>query len=301
MITGHAEPFSSADSVYLRLRVSGNNNMQQLSILLRNLSCETWERIGFSRNRNGLKIFETTITQNIIFNIHLHKPSNFIIYEATDEKTNGNDIELFIETKKGFLFLAIQSKIIYKKENYLKMEHGNQLDDLMNYAFSRGGKPFYLLYNYSKDFRFKDTVCGIPCNEKDFGCTLIGAEYLLENYAFKKTNKHGEKKWNIPSFSDLHPQYAIPWFILTSCLRNVNNGVGLLQKVFPYIRADDSTQIRLYSWGDISQSVDWHPLTLVNGYIGEPELNPYVAYSNSDNLNVNDRFAPKFRMIFRSE
>ena len=28
---------------------------------------ETWDRIGFARTRKGLKIFETTITQNLIF------------------------------------------------------------------------------------------------------------------------------------------------------------------------------------------------------------------------------------------
>lgn len=275
--------------------------MKQLSSLLRNLSRETWERIGFSRNRTGLKIFETTITQNIIFNIHLQKPSNFIIYEATDENTNGNDIELFIETKEGFLFLAIQSKIIYKKENYPKMEHGNQLYDLMNYAHSRGGIPFYLLYNYSKDFLFKDIVCGIPCIEKDFGCTLIGARYLSENYAFKRTNKHGKRKWNIPSFSDLHPQYAMPWFILTSCLRHIENCDGLLQKVFPYIRSDYSTQFDMYSWDDISQSDDWYPFTLAAEYIEEPVEPPDLIYSTLDNHNVNKKFAPKFRMILLSK
>ena len=281
--------------------------MIELSTLLRNLSCETWERIGFSRNRSGLKIFETTVTQNLIFNIHRQKPDNFIIYEAIDEKTNGNDIELFVETKEGFLFLAIQSKIIYKTEKYPQMEHGNQLDNLMNYALLRGGISFYLLYNYSKDFMFKDAVCGIPCNEKDFGCTLIGADYLSRNYATKKTNKHGEKKWLIPSFSDLHPQYAIPWFILTSYFRNIDNGVGLLQKLFPYIRSDDSSQTKMYTWDYISQSNDWHPLTLVSEYLGEPTEptesigQSDLVYSTLGNNDVNNEFAPKFRMIFRSE
>ena len=275
--------------------------MKHLSSLLRNLSCETWERIGFSRNRTGLKIFETTITQNIIFKIHQHKLSNIIIYEAIDENTNGNDIELFIESNKGFLFLAIQSKILYKTEKYPKLEHGNQLHDLMHYAHSKGGIPFYLLYNYSKNFFFNDSVCGIPCNEKDFGCTLIGAEYLSVNYAFKRKSKHGAKKWNIPSFSDLHPKYAIPWFILTSDSAHIEDCDVMLNRMFPYIRKDYSTQINMYSWDSISQSDDWYPLTLVTKYNEELTEPPELVYSTLENHNVNERFAPKFRIILRSE
>ncbi len=273
--------------------------MNQLSSLLRKLSHETWERIGFSRNRAGLKIFETTITQNLIYNIHLHKPSNFIIYEAIDESTNGNDIELFMETKGGFLFLAIQSKILYKKENYPKFDHGDQINNLIQYAHSKGGLPFYLLYNYSKAFVFKNTICGVSCDETDFGCTLIGANFLLEKYAFKKTNKQGEKKWIIPFFLDLHPKYAIPWFILTS-MPHIEKNDELLQKMFPYIQLDYSAPLNLYSWDVISQSDEWYPLKLVTEYNEEPTETQELSDSVHDQ-NANERFAPKFRIILRSE
>lgn len=58
-----------------------------------------WNRIRFAWERPSMKIYETTITQNLIFDLVLqdelgHFPVK--IFESLDEKTNGNDLELFV-------------------------------------------------------------------------------------------------------------------------------------------------------------------------------------------------------------
>jgi hypothetical protein len=263
--------------------------------LLREQSCETWERIGFARTRKGLRIFETTITQNIIFNIHQQNPSQFVIYEATDEKTNGNDIELFIETEKGFLFLAIQSKIIYKTNDYRKMDHGNQHCNLMDYAFSRGGIPFYLLYNYSNKFTIVDkSVCGIPCVEKDFGCTLITADFIRENYyAKQKMNKKGELKWKVPCFSDLHPAPAIPWFILANCFSNNINYYSLLEILLSDIQSINFPQLKIYKLKDIMDNNDWLHFTSIS--------DKKESYGTAEEYQGSEIYSPKFRFVLRNQ
>ena len=105
---------------------------------MKNLSIETWERIGFARSRPGLKIYETTITQNLLFELkkfsERHKITQIDMFEATNEKTNGNDLEIFLRVGSKYLCLPTQAKIIYGNGKYPRMEHGNQINDLMSYS-----------------------------------------------------------------------------------------------------------------------------------------------------------------------
>jgi hypothetical protein len=86
-----------------------------LNNFLNFFSVSIWDRIKFTRKHNGLKIYETTITQNFLYQIKLSIPSNescFHMFESKNEKTNGNDLEIFIETSKGYIFFPTQAKII---------------------------------------------------------------------------------------------------------------------------------------------------------------------------------------------
>jgi hypothetical protein len=67
--------------------------------LFKLLSIETWKRIEYAYLKPGIKVFETTITQNLIFSINAYNDQhnlNVEIFEALDENTNGNDFELII-------------------------------------------------------------------------------------------------------------------------------------------------------------------------------------------------------------
>ncbi len=140
--------------------------------ILKNLSIETWERIEFTRTRKGLKIYETTITQNLLYLLKKYSEysgnKHIEMFEATNEKTNGNDIEICINTKDGYLLFPTQAKILYKSGKYDKINHGNQIENIVKYAKRTGGIPLHLFYNYDK--RHADS---------EYGCTIIKTKKLL--------------------------------------------------------------------------------------------------------------------------
>lgn len=281
--------------------------MSEQCRLLRELSRDTWNRINFSRSRLGLKIYEVTITQNLIYEINRHNSKSMIsIFEAIDENTNGNDIELYIQTKDGYLFFPIQSKIVYKNQAYPKMEHGNQIHELINYAAVRGGVPLYLLYNFSPDFLFSGDIRGISCSSSDFGCTLIDAKYLLNNFAFKRTDKNGNKRWNIPTFHDLHPNQAIPWFIPFCIEKAEADKKRVFEKAFPTFNTDQLSNMKTYSMSDIEESKGWIPLDIskpgyeeVESVKIESKPKKYDGIIEGDSQN-DIKFSPKFRLVFRN-
>src|SRR5688572_1389043 len=85
--------------------------------ILRAAALETWNRIGFSRTRQRLKILETTITQNIVYELNLLQtfiPFFFKIYESRNERANGDDLEISVRNISGrYYTFALQAKIIY--------------------------------------------------------------------------------------------------------------------------------------------------------------------------------------------
>ena len=89
------------------------------------------------------------------------------------------------------------------------MEHGDQIVSLINYAEARNGYPLYLLYNYLDDIPIQ------PADFELYGCSITDAYYLRDNYynvrTIRKPDGTSKLKWDIPSFSDLHPSNAFPW------------------------------------------------------------------------------------------
>ena len=78
-------------------RLGVNPNLCDLFKLL---AIETWKRIEYAYIKERIKVYETTLTQNLIFSINAYSDQyglNIDIFEATDEKTNGNDLELIIK------------------------------------------------------------------------------------------------------------------------------------------------------------------------------------------------------------
>jgi len=254
-------------------------NLCNLLILI---SYETWERIEFARTRNGLKIYETTITQNILFSLRkfseLYNINSLKMFEAVDEKNNGNDIELILKTNKGYLIIPTQSKIIYKNEKYPRMEHGNQINDLISYAKNLKGIPVYLLYNYTK-----------ISAKKIYGCSIIGANYLKENYTFKKIDGNGNLKWTIPSYSDLHPNPSLPLSYL-GCCSDINksndlfkNFLGIEEKKLKDIK------IKFYTENEIFKNEYWKDF----------DNTRTIAENNIKKIET--PYSPKYRIVINSE
>lgn len=180
--------------------------------LFKLLSIETWKRIEYAYARSRVKVFETTLTQNLIFSINAYNDQfklNIEILEAEDENTNGNDIELVIRfPSRGLEFYApIQAKKVYKKGRYDSMDHGVQIDSLISYAQRKNAIPFYLLYNFTPLPPWK----GLGTPPEWNGCTLVTANHLFNHYYNKRHSAKRGLTWKIPSFYDLHPAHAFCW------------------------------------------------------------------------------------------
>jgi hypothetical protein len=70
--------------------------VNKLKELYKNISSSIWDRIPFSYSM-GFRYSEVTITENLLFDIYkfnINNPSLAInIFEAKNEKANGNDLE----------------------------------------------------------------------------------------------------------------------------------------------------------------------------------------------------------------
>jgi hypothetical protein len=181
--------------------------------LFKVLATETWKRIEFAYLKSGVKVFETTITQNLVFSINAYKDQyglDIEIYEAVDEKTNGNDLELIIQFPNEGIeyYVPIQAKKVYRSGKYDSMDHGNQIESLMQYAAGKKAKPMYLLYNFAPQPLPPGTRLTSPAELT--GCTLISAQHLYSHY-YNQKKKNGKSGWKIPHFYDLNPTHAFAW------------------------------------------------------------------------------------------
>lgn len=278
---------------YFRLLIQFNR-FPTLCNFLQLVAFDTWQRVEFGRTRNGFKVFETTITQNILYEFRiycdLYPMMPMRMFEAINEPLNGNDIELIIQTSQGFIIAPLQAKIIYGTDNYPAMEHGNQINDLITYANSVGGVPLYLLYNYYSDntFNHNGNMCGIRFTKEQFGCSLVSANYLLNNFAFNRIDRHGNSKWTIPNFTDLHPSVAVPWFVLGCCRSPETNTLTTTNLInnSPKTGGGLEQKVTTYKYEDLINDNNWKPLELKG-------LNFSKDFIESENT----KFSPKYRIV----
>lgn len=122
---------------YVRLDKEFRKN-KSLCSLLQLIAVDTWNRVEFGRTRKALKIFETTITQNILYELFVYcsryPKCPVRMFEAVNESINGNDIELCVKIQNGYVLIPLQAKIVDKHGLYSKIDHKNQIEDLIHYA-----------------------------------------------------------------------------------------------------------------------------------------------------------------------
>jgi hypothetical protein len=190
----------------------------ELPDFLKAFSQRTWRRLGFCQRYKEVKTFETTITQNLIFDLlefaQLTETPKLRLLEARDESANGNDIEVFVQHGDEYILFPTQAKSLYPSGKYEKINHQSggkfQLHALLEYAIKHQGIPLYLFYNYHphwKDVAGWEDAFGF--GHDCFGCSLVNAHLIAERY-FVAVNA----RWNIPGFLDLHPRPAVPLFQL---------------------------------------------------------------------------------------
>lgn len=258
------------------------NNLDLCSFL-KFFSYDTWERIGFTRQYFGMRIYETTITQNLVYTLYSiaknsHQPLK--IFESSDEASNGNDLEIFIKTKEGYIKFACQCKIIYKNNRYVALNHqrkgSQQIDSLLNYSLKDKSIPIYMFYNHCSD----SYVYSIN-NIKLYGCSILSAKYLKNNYY--------TSKWSIPHFADLHPHPAKPFsnFVCES----IDKSLDSFEQTFGV------NKLKTYSFEELIEDENWNDMTPppVLGYLEVPKYFKESLITNEVSFN------PKFRIVFSNE
>lgn len=193
---------------------------------------DTWARIAFSRGTPGLKIHETTITQNLVYELNLLKSRmalrGLTFFESLDERTNGHDLEIVIRQPVGWVTYWVQSKILYhsfRRNKHITLDDGvyrqlphrsggeNQIDNLLRRTRTKGYIPLYLLYNFVTAPIATRRLCHLEVEQSQYGCTLVGAPFLKDHYS----REDGHLRSDV-QFSDLHPEVALPWLALVCCL-----------------------------------------------------------------------------------
>ncbi len=307
-------------------RLSKSPNLCDLFKLL---SIETWKRLEYAYIKPRVKVFETTLTQNLIFTINAYAdqlPLNIEIFEAKDENTNGNDFELIIRYPAENLeyYAPIQAKKVYRNSKYNSMDHGDQILSLINYAKLNRAKAFYLLYNYHSVSAIR------PRAVESMGCTLISADYLYQNF-YNKRISIGDggvkrKKWIIPNFNDLNPSPAFPWHDLV-CKSSVPDLLRLLsdKAILPMQKLSQGTEISninqvnsgFFPINTFSRDDDWINLKDLTPRIFDDQKASYRTFASQnrmlefDDLNTNEgnfrrevvfpNFSPQSRIVITKE
>jgi hypothetical protein len=189
-----------------------------LSDWLKGFSIETWMRIRFSINNWTPKTLETTITQNLLFDFYNYAEQRTLpikIFESRDEHSNGNDLEIVVETSMGYLILPTQAKIINKNFRYpgvkYKNAKGYQLDLLLDYARKKRGIPLYLFYNSCNDARIAARITKlVDSSVVFFGCSIANAHQLKAKYYHAPKNRINGR-WTIPDFEGIHSSIGLPF------------------------------------------------------------------------------------------
>jgi len=264
---------------------------------------DTWERIRFSRTIPNLKIHETTITQNLIYELKILQAvggvRNLRIQESENEKTNGSDIELCLVTNGQAICYALQAKIIYHAS---KKSHGNgdyrqmhhmikstgdyQIDLLLNYGTSKGKVPLYLLYNYVNNPLFLPAA-GL----KHFGCTLINARFLKDNWQDTTGNLRKDIKFfNLHASARTTTKPAFPWHELVcggwpTTIANVLSRLGL----------DAKTVVTPLSIDELLEDDAFTEIT--TGLTLTPKQEGKAKRNREREIEGLPTFNPKFRII----
>lgn len=256
----------------------------------------TWHKIGFIRKNQFLKITETSVTQDLVFQLYLLSLTKALpikLYESKLENTNGNDLEILLETPQGYVMFPAQAKIIYANHKYHSITHQvkgrYQIDLLMNYAKKIKGIPLYLLYNTCLDNKIYTQVSNVSVYDiESFGCSITSAQVIKQNFYRKSYSGN----WKIPGFADLHCSVAYPLSTLVCSFSN------LLKEAFinsSFLYFDHREQIQFYSTEQINKDPRWKNI------LPAPEmgrLSPNELSIKQKNYNYIYRFNPKFRLVF---
>jgi len=255
----------------------------------------TWDKIGFCRFQANFNLHENTVTQGLIYEFWLLAASRKFpvqIYQARNEKVNGNDIEIAIQTRNGYLLFPCQAKIVNKRGRYSTLNHKvggkDQIDLLLDYGRKVRGIPIYFFYNFGDNPPQNQAIekkRNIPI--ESLGCSIVPAQFIKQNFSRTTT-----RRWSIPDFYKIHHLLAIPFSNLFKLINSTSiPGLDL---------AGFSLGAQFYSEEELSEEAIWRDLAPPTAIGRIDPLRSYpldVAQSDSEG----PAFAPAFRILFPLE
>lgn len=265
----------------------------------------SWERIEYARNNEHIHLFETTLTQNMVFEFHQFGKEQFWpirIYESKKERVNGSDLEIVYHTKIGYLTLYCQCKIADKDLKYAAINHksGNklQIELLIEHAVNFGGIPIYLFYNYCANTNYNEKLqrlWRIPV--QNFGCSIADAYYIYKEFFRPRSPTRPVTL----RFEDVHlnglsyPFVALERFYLPEFIKEYIERHGPYFTPGPYLNWTGENSSDFFT-----QAVGWdywEPIKPSSAAIGKIEL-PINPSNSIIHQQENAVFAPKYRILF---
>jgi hypothetical protein len=253
--------------------------------------CPGLNRVQFSRMTGLVSTFETTITQNLLFDFWQLARSvslDIALLESINEKAHGNDLEILVSDTSGrYRLLPTQAKILYDNHHYTAIEHGKpanfQIEKLIAYATKKKGIPIYLFYNFYPGEVFNKAIGKISFEPIELlGCSLADARKIKDRF-FSVGQQAGFH--TIPSFTDIHPSLAVPWHHLICPTSS-----SLLTQTL----SDPGSEVTLYSYEEIMNDQSWINLTPARG-IGY--ITPDAVRQKFTTYADQGGFAPKYRIV----
>jgi hypothetical protein len=254
-----------------------------------------WRKIIFSRSAADFNMHENTVTQNLIYSfweLAITRVFPVQLYQAKNERANGNDIEIAIQTANGYLLFPSQAKIVNKKGNYPGIRHkvaGKlQIDRLLEYGNRVAGIPLYLFYNFGDNPERNEALENKYCLDvQRLGCSIFPAEFIKHNFYRTATNR-----WTIPDFYRIHHLLAIPFGNLFELI-NSNTIPGLNLGAY-------SAGAKFYSKDEITNKNYWRNLTPPPS-IGRIPTQDHNRMSLPTFESEDNGFNPAFRVVFSIE
>ena len=114
-----------------------------------------------------MKVYETVITQNFVFDLALKNFSDITIFESKNENKNGSDLIIDMVCGKKSKKFAVQAKIVYSNGKFPMIDHVvgragvQQIDLLIRHAAINHMHPAYMFYGYEKSSGLDDYGIGI--------------------------------------------------------------------------------------------------------------------------------------------
>lgn len=264
------------------------------------ISAYFWNRIKFARSikpKGRLRITEASLTEELVYQFYTMATNRilpFKIFQSTNEKVNGGDLEILLELDGGVVKFPCQAKIIYANQRYGALYHevGNQLqiDLLIQHAKKVGGYPIYMFYNYD-EYVTPKLLKVTGGSEQLWGCS-IGSAGEIKNKFFKK-------RTTPPMFRDMHPGTCWPFYKLFEFL-NTKNADKDITNILKDFNLNSLTKYRIDEiLGDprFSDLTSQEALGFVDHFEKAPSL---VVYENRLKQGMAD-FNPRFRILITKE